>query len=168
MRGSRGVVALLVASALAAAPAAAQSRYDQAVESVRSQLDAQGYTVSDVGRTLLGHVRVTARKEDRRRELVFDLRTGEVLRDVVTGDRGRRGLPQIFGGDANDAEDRADDREDAREDREDERDDRDDERDDERDDDEREDRRDDREDARDDERDDREDAREDRRDDDDD
>lgn len=68
---------LLVVLALAGPAAAAP------LDQVVGQLEAQGYEVREVKRTWLGRVRVEAVREGRRREVVFDRVTGEILRDYV-------------------------------------------------------------------------------------
>lgn len=65
-------------AALAAGPALAQ---DAATRGVVAQLEAQGFRVVETGRTLLGRVRVLARRGNTLRELVFDPRNGAILRD---------------------------------------------------------------------------------------
>jgi hypothetical protein len=57
--------------------AAAQSVQDQIV----AQLRGQGFSEISLNRTWLGRVRVTAVRDDLRRELVFNPQTGEILRD---------------------------------------------------------------------------------------
>lgn len=70
---------IVICLALAGTPqfAAAQSVQDQIV----SQLRAQGFSEITLQRTWLGRVRVIAKRDDLRRELVFDPQTGEILRD---------------------------------------------------------------------------------------
>ena len=74
----RTLLATVVAAALAAAtPVLAVGSADELV----SQLRAQGYTDIDVTRTLLGRVRILARSDRQQREIIFNPRTGEILRD---------------------------------------------------------------------------------------
>ncbi|MCU4654839.1 PepSY domain-containing protein [Roseibacterium sp. SDUM158016] len=67
------------AAVLAATPAFAQD--DRATRSVIRQLEAQGFTIVSARRTLLGRVRVIARRGDLMREIVLDPRNGSILRD---------------------------------------------------------------------------------------
>lgn len=69
---------------LAGAPqfAAAQSVQEQIV----TQLQAQGFSDITLERTWLGRIRVTALRDDLRRELVFNPQTGEILRDYWRAD----------------------------------------------------------------------------------
>lgn len=46
-------------------------------------LQAQGFTVVETGRTLLGRIRITAESAIGTREVILHQRTGEVLRDVI-------------------------------------------------------------------------------------
>ena len=79
MRPHIVAIAVLVAIALGTAgPATAQG---SALASVIEQLEAQGFQIEDVERTWLGRTRVVSRSDRHRRELVFNPRTGEVLRD---------------------------------------------------------------------------------------
>ena len=70
---------LLGALALAALPgqALAQTAEDRIVR----QLQAQGYRDIRVRRTLLGRVRILARRGSQEREIVLSPATGEILRD---------------------------------------------------------------------------------------
>ncbi|MEZ5777335.1 MAG: hypothetical protein R3E44_03140 [Paracoccaceae bacterium] len=57
-------------------------------DSVSRQLADQGYAITRRKRTLLGRVKVEAINGRRRREIVFDPTTGEILRDYTDlGDR---------------------------------------------------------------------------------
>lgn len=57
---------------------------DAFVQTVTSQLEAQGFVVVDVERTLLGRYKIEALSADGvQRELVISANTGEVLRDQV-------------------------------------------------------------------------------------
>ncbi len=106
--------------ALAGAPqfAAAQSVQDQIV----TQLQGQGFSQITLERTWLGRVRVTALRDDLRRELVFNPQTGEILRDYWRTISGNDGGPPLFnpsgggsnnpGGSGNDDDDEDDDDED--------------------------------------------------------
>ena len=100
-------------------------------EQVIDQLQRQGFEIEETNRTLLGRVRIIAERNDFTREIVFDPRNGEILRDYSYSDDGEAG---IWGFRRDDDDD--DDREDARDDDDrDDRDDRDDEDDDDGDDD---------------------------------
>ncbi len=88
-------------------------------EQVIDQLQRQGFEIEQTNRTLLGRVRIIAERNDFTREIVFDPRNGEILRDYSYSDDGEAG---IWGFRRDDDDD--DDREDARDD--DDRDDRDD------------------------------------------
>ncbi len=50
---------------------------------VIAQLEANGYTLSSVERTLLGRMKITAQNRVHVRELVVSRSTGEVMRDTV-------------------------------------------------------------------------------------
>lgn len=52
-------------------------------EAIQQQLRAQGYVITEVGRTWLGRVRIEAQLGRYRREVVLDPVTGEVRRDLV-------------------------------------------------------------------------------------
>ena len=68
---------LLTGLLLLASPATAQTLED----SIDQQLRAQGYEKVTISRTLLGRVFVVAEGGGRRREIVINPATGEVLRD---------------------------------------------------------------------------------------
>lgn len=59
------------------APAAAEDIQDVLV----GQLTEQGFTRIQIGRTFLGRVRIVATSPDYSREIIFNPRTGEILRD---------------------------------------------------------------------------------------
>lgn len=69
--------ATLITLALSATPAFAESIKEQ----VQSQLQAQGFTSIEIQRTLLGRMRIVASDGTRRREIIINPITGEVLRD---------------------------------------------------------------------------------------
>jgi uncharacterized membrane protein YgcG len=48
---------------------------------VIAQIQAEGYTISDVTRTWLGRIVITAQMDSSQREIVLNRTTGEVLRD---------------------------------------------------------------------------------------
>ena len=70
---------LFLASAAIAVPgwAVAGPVEDQIV----ARLSEQGYTAIKMSRTLLGRRRIVAIGAERRREIIFNPRTGEILRD---------------------------------------------------------------------------------------
>ncbi|WP_373051193.1 hypothetical protein [Thalassovita aquimarina] len=68
---------LIIVMMLAALPAAA----DGVRDSVVSQLKQQGYQEITVSRTWLGRIRILARRDGERREIIVNPRTGEILRD---------------------------------------------------------------------------------------
>jgi hypothetical protein len=70
---------LAIGATLIAAPALARSTTDSIVAALR----AEGYSEIDVSRTLLRRVRIVARSARRRREIVLNPRTGEILRDYT-------------------------------------------------------------------------------------
>jgi hypothetical protein len=77
---------LVIALMLGSKAVWAQAPSDVVVQQLRDQ----GYTGFKVSRTLLGRVRVLAWTPDgERRELVFNPRSGEILRDYVTADHTR-------------------------------------------------------------------------------
>jgi hypothetical protein len=78
----RSFIAGTFATLATGVPAAAQD--DAATRSVVRQLREQGFDVTEVRRTLLGRVRVVARRDDLVRELVFDPRNGAILRDYTS------------------------------------------------------------------------------------
>ncbi|WP_189380957.1 hypothetical protein [Gemmobacter nanjingensis] len=81
------VLPILVAALLAATPVAAQIDPADAVQGqIVSQLEEQGYGRIVVSRTFLGRVRVTAERGDRKREIVVNPITGEILRDLLRTD----------------------------------------------------------------------------------
>ncbi|MEL7215249.1 MAG: hypothetical protein AAGJ96_04845 [Pseudomonadota bacterium] len=76
----RAAFALLLATVLAwPTLAVAQTP----VEAATDVLEAEGYTVESVRRTLLGRVRIEAERGGVGREIVIDPRSGAVLRDIV-------------------------------------------------------------------------------------
>lgn len=77
-------------------PALAETLEEKVVKALRRQ----GYREIKTGRTFLGRLRVTAEKGEKRREVILNRQTGEVLRDVILG---RRGGGSVFG-DENDSD----------------------------------------------------------------
>jgi len=87
-------------------PAMAQD--DRVTRSILRQLERQGFEVVEIRHTLLGRVRIVARREGIMRELVFDPRNGAILRDYLSGGDGDGpGVPDI--GDYDDDDDDHDD-----------------------------------------------------------
>jgi hypothetical protein len=125
-------------------------------EDVVAQLVRLGFSDITAETTLLGRIRIVARRGDGVREIVLNPRTGEVLRDTWVPGPGGRTTRTVISDVADDDRDDQDTggnsgpggRDDDRDDRDDDRDDRDDRQDDRQDD--RDDRRDDREDRNDD------------------
>ncbi len=74
------------AALLAGGPALAQD--DAATRSVIRQLEAQGFEIVSVRRTLLGRVRVLSQRGSLRREIVLDPRNGAILRDFSVDESG--------------------------------------------------------------------------------
>ena len=61
-------------------PAQARSQTDYAAPVV-TRLEAEGFTVSEIKRTLLGRILIVSRNRNSLREVVLNRHTGEVLRD---------------------------------------------------------------------------------------
>lgn len=74
----RDILAALLAAATLAGPALAQGY----VDSVVAQLRKLGFRSIVQERTLLGRVRITAKRKDGTREIIINPRTGEILRDL--------------------------------------------------------------------------------------
>lgn len=71
------LAASLAFFALTATPVTAQTMQDALV----AQLSEQGFTRIKIARTFLGRVRILATSADYSREIIFNPRTGEILRD---------------------------------------------------------------------------------------
>jgi len=69
--------ACLISLSVAGTPATAQSMQDVIVK----QLVDQGFTRISINTTFLGRVRIVATSAMRSREIIFNPRTGEILRD---------------------------------------------------------------------------------------
>ncbi|RME17569.1 MAG: hypothetical protein D6801_03115 [Alphaproteobacteria bacterium] len=69
----------LSSALLAAAPASAQSFQDVLI----AELASQGFTHIQVSRTFLGRVRIVATSPNGTREIIFNPRTSEILRDYL-------------------------------------------------------------------------------------
>jgi hypothetical protein len=80
----------LALAGLGARPALAESPVDAVIR----QLEGFGYRDISVRRTLLGRVRVQARRGADEREIVLDPRTGEILRDLLRARDGGH-LPEL-------------------------------------------------------------------------
>lgn len=81
------VLPIVVAALLAATPLAAQTDSGESVQGqIVAQVQEQGYGRIVVSRTFLGRVRVTAERGDRKREIVVNPITGEILRDLLRTD----------------------------------------------------------------------------------
>lgn len=104
----RRFLLIALAGAMLASPALAQTVVDRVV----AMLQRAGYGNIEVGRTLLGRVRITGRRDDRTREIVLNPRSGEILRDIVFGPDGRSltsGLLEDDDDDSRDDDSRDDD-----------------------------------------------------------
>lgn len=89
--------------ACCAAAAAASPAHADFVESVRAQLQGQGYRQIAVSSTMLGRSRIVARSKSGTREIIMNPRTGEILRDLWSSAEGGSG-PSIVGNDDQDDE----------------------------------------------------------------
>ena len=86
---------LLAASVMTGGEVTAQEQ--GVVDRTIYALDAAGYEIEGVWDTLLGRVRIEARRPDGAlRELVIDPRTGAVLRDAILPDRSGSFLSELF------------------------------------------------------------------------
>lgn len=94
---NRRLALLSVSAFLALASAPAHAGY---VDSVRAQLQQQGYLQISVSSTLLGRTRIVAESTTGSREIIMNPRTGEILRDSWLSAEGTPG-PLIVGSDAN-------------------------------------------------------------------
>jgi hypothetical protein len=83
----REMIALGLAGILLAGAAQARTLEERLV----AQLADQGFRIVEVTRTLLGRTRIVAVSDRGRREIVFNPRTGEILRDLW--------MPLVAGGD---------------------------------------------------------------------
>lgn len=83
MTHPRRLVFGLVLGLVTALPAAGDTLADRLVRMLRQD----GYDRVEVGRTWLGRTRIVATGDQGRREIVFNPRTGEILRDLRDDDR---------------------------------------------------------------------------------
>ena len=87
MAHSRFVTAVVTAMVLTANSALAENpaKYadDPLVQSITTQLEAQGYRVVSIERTFLGRYKIEAVLGNVERELIISSSTGEVLRDEI-------------------------------------------------------------------------------------
>jgi len=81
----RFLLASILASLLLAAPAWASDRVDR----ILRDLQREGFTQITISRTLLGRTRIVASGPGGAREIVVHPGTGEVLRDIYSGDDSR-------------------------------------------------------------------------------
>lgn len=88
----REFLSVLAAGVTVAGPALAQDY----VESIIAQLREQGFQSITQERTLLGRIRIVARRSDGRREIIVNPRSGEILRDLWTPVSGRPGKIDII------------------------------------------------------------------------
>lgn len=106
MLSRRRLLAGMIGALVMGGPAMAQD--DRVTRSILRQLERQGFEVVEIRQTLLGRVRIVARREDVLRELVFDPRNGAILRDYLSGGDGDGpAIPDI--GDYDDDDDGDDD-----------------------------------------------------------
>ena len=88
-------ISTLGLACLGVGPALARSLEEQ----VFSALRRQGYRNLSSNRTFLGRLRVTGTKGEKKREIILNRQTGEVLRDVI---QGRGGYGSVFDSDDSD------------------------------------------------------------------
>jgi hypothetical protein len=108
----RAFLSGLAAGIVLAAPAFAAD----VVDSIVRQLKKLGFRDVEQERTLLGRVRITARRKDGRREIIVNPKTGEILRDLWMPTSGKDGELNIIddrgrddGGKGGDDDDKDDD-----------------------------------------------------------
>lgn len=93
MLSRRGLLIGLAGGLVLAGPAIAQA--DPVTQAVIRQLEARGFVIAEVRRTLLGRMRIVSVRGEVTRELVIDPRNGAILRDYTVRADGRRGLPEL-------------------------------------------------------------------------
>lgn len=114
----------LAAGIVLASPALAAD----VVKSIIRQLRKLGFSEIAQERTLLGRVRITAARQDGRREIIVNPKTGELLRDLWIPNSGQGGALTIIddrerrsdrdkGDDGDDGDDHDDDRDDDKSDK---------------------------------------------------
>jgi hypothetical protein len=81
MTRSRRQFLLTLAAGIASFAAGGAMAQGSPTDQVAAQIRAQGFEIVRVNRTLLGRVRVVARRGAQMREVVFDPRNGAILRD---------------------------------------------------------------------------------------
>lgn len=104
------VLTCVLAFLLWAVPAQAKDRDISALWV--QQLLRDGYEEIEVSQTWLGRIRINAEKGDIEREIIFNPRTGEVLRDYSRGEDGGLRLPLGFDVEFDDDDDDDKDKED--------------------------------------------------------
>lgn len=72
------IISTFAAFLLVHSPATAQVT---APPSIIADIEADGYTITDIARSWLGRIVITARKGGRLREVVLNRSSGEILRD---------------------------------------------------------------------------------------
>ncbi len=88
------VLALALLLSFAPAPLMAQAAPQ---DEILRKLTREGYARIEVRRTLLGRVRILAEEDGRRREIVVDPSSGEILRDYVSDKERERQEGGLFG-----------------------------------------------------------------------
>lgn len=81
MTGSNMIRKLLATALIVVALGAAPLHAETMQESLVAQLGAQGFTQIRISRTFLGRVRIEATSPEYVREIIFNPRTNEILRD---------------------------------------------------------------------------------------
>ncbi|MEJ6393810.1 hypothetical protein V8J82_11120 [Gymnodinialimonas sp. 2305UL16-5] len=84
MKSTRRRILLTGLSMFVAGPVVAQTA-QQITDRISAQIRGQGFEITRMQRTLLGRVRITARRGSQVREVVFDPRNGAILRDFTSG-----------------------------------------------------------------------------------
>lgn len=98
VKSGKTMSALAFAGVLLASPVLADGR----VDAITQQLAAQGYDQIKVSKTFLGRVRVEAQRKGLEREIIFNPRTGEILRDYWEVEEGDEGDWLLGGGSSKD------------------------------------------------------------------
>lgn len=100
VKSAKTISALAFAGMLLASPVLADGR----VNAITQQLAAQGYDQIKVSKTFLGRVRVEAQRKGLEREIIFNPRTGEILRDYWEVEEDDEGDWLLGGGSSKDRE----------------------------------------------------------------